>query len=445
MTTTYKLPYYKGHQFCCQEMINDLQAAEAVLKADDTTEPKINSMQVTDGFRTKAQQADLIKRSRLAARSNSLHLKGQAVDLAFNGKTMLESNGKATQFAISVYRKVKRILGDHNFTGVGVKDAVHWQWTGVVPSEAAAEIARLNGPVKGPEMQGGNPEEVYLTSDTDNKDLQKEHESLNSRGLYDPAGLDIPAWYDDDQSIVGNKNLMGSPVSFSINLREFDFNQPLPSADGSNDPLTILLNCSLSSVKLDMKHIINKTNTRTGFHLTFWGMEPDTITGSGSTGVFMNQFGLASIMSLNKLPTDLMKWRNSGGDNQDEEDSVGEDEGDMKVAAQDAFVELLATFRNNGIIRYQSDSYDPTDTVTNRDQVEQSTWSEKYGDSSYTRNARNNDVMIKGSVLMRFKSNLYYGYFKSLQWSMEADNPYQWKFDFTFQVQKTVSFVFYTG
>ena len=45
---------------------------------------------------------------------------------------------------------------------------------------------------------------------------------------------------------------------------------------------------------------------------------------------------------------------------------------------------------------------------------------------------------------MFFKGNIYQGYFKSLNWNMDANTPFHWKFDFVFQVQNSKSFVFYT-
>ena len=264
--------------------------------------------------------------------------------------------------------------------------------------------------------------------------------NLNDRGLFDPTGLDETPWYEDKNLLVGNPHLKSvpTPVSFTINLREFS--TPLMISQGN--PLTIKLNCSLDQLTVNMKHIVNKSNTRTGFHMTFWGMEPDTISGSGSTGVFMNQFGVTDLMSLASTPDELFDAAEEAGQGAALYNTPSKSR--LRVAAQDAFIELLSLFRNNGITRYKRDNYTGSDSVTiNRDQLERSVWSEKYGDSTYTKNARNNDVMVKGNVVMKYKSNYYHGYFKSLSWIIDSDNPFQWKFDFTFQVQKTVSFVFY--
>ena len=263
-----------------------------------------------------------------------------------------------------------------------------------------------------------------------------------------PEGLDTKAWYDDPQAILGNPQLLlSSPVTFTINLKEFDSTRPLPTTQGGTDPLVVRLNCSLSEVNVSMKHIINKTNSRTGFHLTFWGMEPDTITGSGSTGVFMNRTGVTEFMSTDGSLEDngaLTTAEQAYGNNPTQLQLLKGNDTPLRVAAQDAFLELLATFRNNGIIRYRKDNYLPTTSQTiDRLQLQQSVWSEKYGGSNLSRQARTNDIMVKGNVVMRFKSNIYHGYFKSLSWVMDAEHPFHWKFDFTFQVQKTISYAYY--
>jgi hypothetical protein len=272
--------------------------------------------------------------------------------------------------------------------------------------------------------------------------------SLVSQELVIPEGIDTLAWFDDPQAIVGNPSLLqASPVTFTINLREFDSKHPLPTTNNGTAPLVIRLNCSLSDITVSMKHIINKTNTRTGFHMTFWGMEPDTITGSGSTGVFMNRTGVTDLMSVDGTLDEngILDAVDTayGTTNPSQFQLLALNSSPLRVAAQDAFLELLATFRNNGVIRYRNENYTSASQVQNRLQLQNSVWSAQYGGSSYTRLARVNDVMVKGNVVMRFKSNLYHGYFKSLNWSMDADHPFQWKFDFTFQVQKTISYVYY--
>lgn len=229
--------------------------------------------------------------------------------------------------------------------------------------------------------------------------------------------------------LVGNPHLkrIARPISFKILLNDF-----LPSTFLSNgdSPLELKLNCSLSQFNIQMKHVINKSNTRTGFHLTFWGMEPDTITGSGSTGVFINSAGLTALMSLNHIPEVSLE----------DMESLDGSETPGRVTAQDNFVELLSVFKNNGIVRFHTENYD--DAISSRKQLE-AVWSEQYGANTFERGARNNDVLSKGSVLLSYKNNLFQGYFKNLSWTMDADNPYQWKFDFTFLVQKTINFVRY--
>lgn len=44
---------------------------------------------------------------------------------------------------------------------------------------------------------------------------------------------------------------------------------------------------------------------------------------------------------------------------------------------------------------------------------------------------------------MNYRNNKYLGYFKSLSWTMDAEHPFQWKFNFTFQVERTLTAYFY--
>jgi len=108
-----------------------------------------------------------------------------------------------------------------------------------------------------------------------------------------------------------------------------------------------------------------------------------------------------------------------------------------RVAAQDMFAELLALFKYNAITRFKSDNYDGY-FIGDREQLDSNTWSEKYGDSKYVAAVRNNDVMRRGYVLMHTDRDTYFGFFKSLNFSEDAEKPFQWNFEFTFQVQKSV-------
>lgn len=249
-------------------------------------------------------------------------------------------------------------------------------------------------------------------------------------------------WYDDTDLVVGNPHLnrIGfTPASFVIALND-KTGSMLPTKKGGNEPIRIVLNTSLSKLSVTMKHVMNKSLTRTGMHFTFWGQEPDQIQGSGSTGVFMNYFGVTDLMSL---PGSMEKYNLLDLLTEEQQDKRGfaTSQNKLRVAAQDAFVEMLSMFRNNGIIRYRKENYDGL--FDNREQIQPSVWSPTYGDSTYGSASRNNDVMVKGSVIFNYKNNNYYGYFKNLLWSLDADSPFQWKFEFTFQVERTMSFALY--
>ena len=169
-------------------------------------------------------------------------------------------------------------------------------------------------------------------------------------------------------------------------------------------------------------------------------MEPDLITGSGSTGLFMNRYGITEIMSLED-DTDFLEQTidqsayGSSSPNAYGQPYTGPDASPValaklrgmfpqhrfRVAAQDAFMELLSLFKNNGITRFvSSDSDSP---FNNRTQLSPTIWSAQYGSNTSQRNARNNDVMVKGQVIMNFKGNVYQGYFKSLTWTIGDESP----------------------
>ena len=281
--------------------------------------------------------------------------------------------------------------------------------------------------------------------------------------LIDYTDLTNAPWWQ--VGLTGNPKLrrIKTPVTFQLCLDETNPSLMLPISATASSPLTLRLNCSLSQVTHTMKHIVNKANTRNGIHLTFWGMEADSITGAGSTGLFMNAYGITEVMSLESdtdfleeaidqsaygksspgaygqpyhgpddSPTALVKLRNLFPNHR------------FRVAAQDAFIELLSLFKNNGITRFGPGTGDPSAVFNDRDQLTQTSWSPQFGSNQFQRGARNNDVMLKGQVIMQFKGNVYQGYFKSLNWTMDANSPYQWKFDFVFQVQRAINYVFYT-
>ena len=111
-------------------------------------------------------------------------------------------------------------------------------------------------------------------------------------------------------------------------------------------------------------------------------------------------------------------------------------EGTFRVAAKDAFQEFLALFKNNGVVWYRSRSY--TGYTTSLEQLGPNAWSPHTGSSTFQNSARRNDVMTRGQVAMYYRDSVYYGYFNSLTWTMEAKNPFRWDFNFTFKVESTV-------
>jgi hypothetical protein len=240
------------------------------------------------------------------------------------------------------------------------------------------------------------------------------------------------------------------------------------------------LNTSISQFEIQSKHVFNRQPSRTGIHVTLWGMQPDLITGSGSTGVFMNQFGLTDFFSVADVNDDIKTLVTSGfahkfasnfsaGSQQSTGAVLNFTSGQItggtasdpttqkyntiigkravnpqmafRVAAQDAFLEFLKLFQMNGSTWFFSQNYNGS--YTGQSQQGPNAWSEALGASSFEQTARNNDVATRGFVAMRYRNNIYLGYFKSLTWTQDAEKPFSWDFNFVFQVEKTVSSLYW--
>jgi hypothetical protein len=298
------------------------------------------------------------------------------------------------------------------------------------------------------------------------------------------ATLTATPWYKDEGLVTGNPRIRASvqPVSFTVFLDRNDPTQILQNPN-TNQPIEIQLNTSLTSFEIASKHVYNRTPSRTGMHITLWGMEPDLISGSGTTGVFMNQFGITDFMSTAGINDDISKLLASGPQHtfspthstnpqastgQVSTSAVTGDQGTLntvagqrvarlklknpaeafRVAAQDAFIEFLKLFQMNGNIWYHSESYangTNLGVIGGTEQIAPTAWSKKTGASSFQQHSRNNDVMSRGYVAMRYRNNIYLGYFKSLSWTQDAESPFQWKFNFAFQVERTYTALYYSN
>lgn len=258
-------------------------------------------------------------------------------------------------------------------------------------------------------------------------------------------------WYQDTNLITGNqrvRNSMGKtdnsglvlPVSFRVYLSKAK--DSLLINPTTQQPITINLNASLTQWSLLSKHVFNRQRTRTGMHITFWGMAADIIQGTASTGVFMNAFGATDYFST-AIPTpDMLDTvRRAFAKDPAAIQQVAENPEAYRVAAQDAFVEFLKLFQMNGNVWFTSTPASPTQA--NQSQTAPNVWQVSTGASSSQQNAKNNDVRSRGYVVMAFRNNLYLGYFKTLQWTMDAEKPFQWTFNFTFQVEKTLTAYYY--
>jgi hypothetical protein len=305
-------------------------------------------------------------------------------------------------------------------------------------------------------------------------------------------GLNATPWYEDKGLITGNPRLRQEvqPVSFQIMLHD---NSYFILADGgkTGKPIEVELNASMKSVSWTMKHLYNHQRTRTAHHITMWGMQADVIEGQCTTGVFMNQFGLTDYFSTRTI-NDSVKQLITGGTlfngvgsatntaltppnpskqsaaqngvlgsagnlggvvsqtayngSEDFESIMDAHERTtpyftqstaLRVGAQDAFMEFLSLFKMNGNVWFWNKLYEGNVGET-RDWTSIQAWSPILGVNSAQKNSRNNDVITRGSVIMKYRNFVYQGYFKSLQWTMDAASPYSWTFNFVFQVERTV-------
>ena len=283
-------------------------------------------------------------------------------------------------------------------------------------------------------------------------------------------GLDELPWYQDPGLVIGNRPARSqvTPVSFNVVLADSSGPFVLSSEGKTGTPIDIQLNTSLENYSINMKHIYFKEQTRTGFHVNLWGMQADVIEGRGNTGLRLNQLGVTDFMSVANVTQDLVDLVTSGFQHTAGPNNVGTPQMDafgniidsspdvftqtvqnqtnglpssFRVAAEDAFIEFLSLFKNNGIVWFRNSNYN--NMLTEQDQSGPSAWSPKLGTSSQQINGRNNDVMTRGTVIMKVEGNSYQGYFKSLNWVQDANNPFIWKFNFVFQVERTSTLLYY--
>jgi hypothetical protein len=258
------------------------------------------------------------------------------------------------------------------------------------------------------------------------------------------ASMKMTPWFNDNNLITGNPRIRKSvqPVTFQVFLSQKGTGQPL--VDSMGKPVTLQLNVSMNQISILSKHASNRQPTRTGMHITFWGMAPDTITGQATTGVFQNQYGLTDYFSTAKITDDIAtKVGAAFSNNPDTEQLIAQNPEAYRVAAQDAFVEFLKLFQMNGLVWYNTPTDQNATYLQGQQQSTPAAWSPQTGSSTFQRNSRNNDVRSKGYVVMNYRNSKYLGYFKSLSWRMDAEKPFQWQFSFVFQVERTLTAYFY--
>jgi hypothetical protein len=286
------------------------------------------------------------------------------------------------------------------------------------------------------------------------------------------AALANQPWYQDPGMVIFNARAraQATPVSFNVILTD-NSTRFFLSNNVTGIPIEIQLKASLKTFNVNMKHIYFKQPSRTGFHLTLWGMQADIIEGSGTTGIFMNQLGLTDFMSVGNVTPDLIQLvtsgfahtssnfqqtsqappsiNSNGAVNQEAPDvftqvvqtQTNSLPSSFRVTAQDAFVEFLSLFKMNATVWFYNQAYNTS--LIDQDQADASAWSPKLGTSSQQMHGRNNDVMTRGSVVMKLEGANYFGYFKSLSWTQDSKDPFQWHFNFVYQVERTSTMLYY--
>ena len=252
-------------------------------------------------------------------------------------------------------------------------------------------------------------------------------------------GLDAVPWWLMKGGVTENPWLkqVPAPVTFEIMLpnRKMLSNTKAGNTSGT---ISIQLNASVSSFEVQAGHVVNKGLSRTGMHITMWGQEADLISGEANTGAFMNALGITSFLSVSPISSQLQRQIISAFSNSSKQESnvdYSMTSNDLRIAARDAFMELLALFKANGVVWFRNSRSGTGAT----NPVGVDAFSPQTGLSNYQMNARTNDVMARGQVIMKFRNSMYLGYFKSLEYEMEAERPFYWKFRFVFQVEKTLT------
>lgn len=271
--------------------------------------------------------------------------------------------------------------------------------------------------------------------------------SLNNDGsAYSPRtviqdGLDNVPWWQLEGALVGNPNLRRVPdaVQFLLALPPRDTGSYLSTRSGR---VVIRLNVGLISLGQGSAHQNSIEPTGTGLLLTLWDSKPDMLTGSGTTGAFMNLGGLTDLMSqtgsaaASAFRRLLVASLGGGSGVLNAQAAVLNQANGLRVAAQDAFMELWALFKNNGLIRYtlpevQTSGLSSTSPTS---QVNDALANLDTNLSGYQMRHRVGDIMNAGYVAMVYRDRTLLGQFKSFDLTANADSPYRWDFNFTFRV-----------
>lgn len=334
------------------------------------------------------------------------------------------------------------------------------------------------------------------------------------------AGLEYLPWWEDDTLITSNPKLKADPDQMYFEVFT-DRKYTTMLRDKSGDPIKVRMYVNIDKISERYGHTIGRGTTKTGFKLDLWGQELDEISGSGSTGLFMNSLGVTHLPSIarnsdlaqtlldmymaaykvqrttqegqargvqdtwtwvqslkDKFTTNLQsklltnaennydatvrerltsRYKQAGLNPTEYQEIINATTNrlkdqrfgkakdllrsgqDLRVGAQDAFVEMLMLFKNNGTTRFLPSDIRYTGVGgATRQKIGDATWSAKMGGTFAQENAKANDIQDQGGILFKRRNVTYIGVFKSFTFTMDAEKPFHWNYNFSFIVQKTL-------
>ena len=266
-------------------------------------------------------------------------------------------------------------------------------------------------------------------------------------------GLDNVPWWKVEGLLVGNPNLRRIPDALSFRVRLYR-DKGTVLTDSKGQPIEVRLNCGVDNFSTGSTHQNTIEPTATALLMNVWEAKPDMINAHGTTGVFLNQFGLSDFMSANGSAQALGLYDIMDSAYSESPKALAAKlkmSNKFRVAAQDAFVELLSLFKSNGIQRFlpldlaytalDKDGKPVVELVNQNaaDAKNEQAWSATAGLTGFQMRHRVGDVFQSGYVEMTYRGRVLLGQFKSFEWLASAESPFRWDFSFVFRVMRELT------